>query len=293
MTKPTARLRELLDRPGCVLAPGVYNALFARQVEHEGFDALYVTGFGTAASLGYPDVGLVTQTEMVTNLRYICKAVSIPVIADADTGYGNPVNVTRTVREYEDAGVAAFHMEDQVFPKKCGFFEGKQVVPLEEHVQKVRAAVDTRTDPDLVIIARTDALAVHGWDDTIRRCHAYRDAGADLVFVDGIKTKEDLTAYSDVLAKKGLPCLYNGGLVSAEEAAELGFKVQIIAGLALSAVYNATLGAMRALMETGSAEQFRERFDEPPPGDGMNELLGLPRVYEIERRYGVTAEPVA
>jgi 2-methylisocitrate lyase-like PEP mutase family enzyme len=293
IVKSTNRLRDLLDSPRCVLAPGVYNALSAKQVEHEGFDALYVTGFGTAASLGYPDVGLVTQTEMVTNLRYICQSVSIPVIADADTGYGNPVNVVRTVREYEQAGVAAFHMEDQVFPKKCGFFEGKQVVALEEHVQKVRAAVDARSDPHLVIIARTDALAVNGWDDVVRRCHAYRDAGADLVFVDGIKTTEDLITYSDLLAKKGVPCLYNGELVSIEEASDRGFKVQIIAGLALSAIYRATVGAMQALVNTGSADAYIQHFETPPPGDGFNELLGLPAVYEIERRYVTASEPVA
>jgi len=265
--------------------------LFAKQVEHEGFDALYVTGFGTAASLGMPDVGLVTQTEMVRNLDYICSAVSIPVIADADTGYGNPINVTRTVREYERAGAAALHLEDQVFPKKCGFFEGKQVVPLEEHVQKIRAALDARRDPDFVIIARTDALAVHGWDDTIRRAKAYHEAGADLVFVDGIKTTEDLMTYADRLARRGIPCLYNGGLVSIEEASTLGFKIQILAGLALGAVYAATVRALRALMDTGSVDTVRQQFEVPPPGEGMHDLLGLPAVYEMERRYGVTPGP--
>ncbi len=142
--KPTARLREPLSRPGCILAPGVYNALFARQVEHEGFDALYVTGFGMAASLGLADVGLVTEPEMVTNLRYICGVVTIPVIADADTGYGNPINVRRTVRAYERAEAAALHLEDRVFPKQCGFFGGKQVIPLDEHAQKIQAALNAR-----------------------------------------------------------------------------------------------------------------------------------------------------
>jgi 2,3-dimethylmalate lyase len=285
--KPTTRLRQLLERPGCILAPGVYNAMFAKQVEHEGFDALYVTGFGTAASLGFPDVGLVTQTEMATNLRYICGAVTLPVIADADTGYGNAINVARTVREYEAAGVAALHLEDQVFPKKCGFFEGKQVIPTEEHARKIEAAVDARTDPDLVIIARTDALAVNGWDDTVRRATAYRDAGADLVFVDGIRTNEDLDQYAERLATKGIPCLYNGGIVSIDEASALGFKIQILAGLALGAVYAATVDAMQALQQTGSVDTVRDRFEQPPPGEGMNELLGLPLVYEMERRYGV------
>jgi 2-methylisocitrate lyase-like PEP mutase family enzyme len=136
--------------------------------------------------------------------------VRIPIICDADTGYGNPLNVQRTVREYEAAGVAALHLEDQVFPKKCGFFAGKQVVPLEEHVQKIRAALDARTDPDFVIIARCDAYAVTGWEDTVRRCRAYREAGADLVFVDGIKTLEDLQRYATDLAD--IPRMYNGDL---------------------------------------------------------------------------------
>ncbi len=187
----TARLRQLLEQ-GIVLAPGVYNALFAKTVEHTGFDAVYVTGFGTAARYGYPDVGLITQTEMVQNLRAICRATTIPIIADMDTGYGNPLNVRRTVREYERAGVSGFHLEDQVFPKKCGFMEGKAVIPMEEHVQKIRAALEARVDANTVVIARTDALAPNGWDDALARSHAYREAGADLVFVDGIRTHEEL-----------------------------------------------------------------------------------------------------
>jgi 2-methylisocitrate lyase-like PEP mutase family enzyme len=257
--------------------------LFAKQVEHEGFDALYVTGFGTAASLGMPDVGLVTQTEMVRNLDYICSAVSIPVIADADTGYGNPINVTRTVREYERAGAAALHLEDQVFPKKCGFFEGKQVVPLEEHVQKIRAALDARQDPDFVIIARTDALAVHGWDDTIRRAKAYHEAGADLVFVDGIKTLEDLDVYTDALVRRGVPCLYNGGLVSTQEAAARGFKIQITGG-GHGIAYLAVRDALRELKRTGKGPQLSLRADDFA---NITDLLGLPQIYEMERRYQV------
>ncbi len=184
------RLRQLLDK-GIILAPGVYNALFAKTVESTGFEVVYVTGFGTAARYGYPDVGLITQTEMVQNLRHICRATTLPVLADADTGYGNIVNVRRTVREYEQAGVAGFHIEDQVFPKKCGFMEGKAVIALEEHVQKIKAALDARRDADTVVIARTDALAPNGWEDAITRARSYREAGADLIFVDGIRTLAD------------------------------------------------------------------------------------------------------
>ena len=192
------KLRELMDG-GMVVSPFCLNAYHAKIAQLVGFEAVYMTGWGTAAERGYPDVGLITQTEMVENARYIADAVDLPVIADADTGYGNPINVWRTVREYESAGVAAIHIEDQVSPKKCGFFEGKQVIPSEENVQKIRAALDARRDKDFVIIARCDALAVNGWEDTIRRCRAYSYAGADLVFVDGIRTTDDLKKFANDL----------------------------------------------------------------------------------------------
>jgi 2-methylisocitrate lyase-like PEP mutase family enzyme len=283
MMSRARRLRELLERD-IVLAPGVYNALFARVAEQVGFDAIYVTGFGTAAKYGYPDVGLVTQSEMLDNLRFICNATTVPVIADADTGYGGVINARRTVRAYEDAGVAGLHMEDQVFPKKCGFFEGKAVIPREEAVQKVRAVIDARTDPDFLIIARTDALAPNGWDDTVARAEAYYHAGADLVFVDGIRTDEDLQIYSQRLAQRGIPCLYNGGLVSAHEASELGFRIQILAGLALGAVFASANEAMRVLKEVGTTESVREKY-RIPNDEGLNELLGLSEAYDLERRY--------
>jgi 2-methylisocitrate lyase-like PEP mutase family enzyme len=281
------RLRDAMEQ-GLVLAPGVYNALFAKLAEQTGFEAIYMTGFGTAARYGYPDVGLVTQTEMQENVRYICGATSIPLIADSDTGYGGIINVRRTVRGWEQAGAAALHIEDQVFPKKCGFMEGKQVIPIEEAVQKVRAALDARLDPDFIIIARTDALAPNGWDDAITRAKAYREVGADLVFVDGIRTAEDIRMYSSELAKRGIPCLYNGALVSGDEAAALGFRVQILAGLALGAVYSSANEAMHELATQGSALAVADRY-RMPDDEGMNELLGLSHYYELERRYGVAA----
>ena len=287
--KRSSRLRQLMDR-SVVLAPGVYNALFAKAVEHTGFDAIYVTGFGTAARYGYPDVGLITQTEMVQNLRHICRATTIPVVADADTGYGNIINVRRTVREYERAGVAGLHLEDQVFPKKCGFMEGKAVIPLEEHTQKIRAALDARTDPNTVIIARTDALAPNGWEDALARARAYREAGADLVFVDGIRTLEELEIYSRELAQKGVPCLYNGGLVTAADAERMGFKIQILAGLALGAVFVSATAAMQELNSSGSTRQTIAQFGPPGEGETVNDVLGVPEVYELERRYEASAE---
>jgi 2,3-dimethylmalate lyase len=288
----TSRLRKLMDQ-GVVLAPGVYNALFAKAVEHIGFDAIYVTGFGTAARYGYPDVGLITQTEMAQNLKHICRATNLPVIADADTGYGNVINVRRTVREYERAGVAGFHIEDQVFPKKCGFMEGKEVIPMAEHVQKIRAALEARTDPDTVIIARTDALAPNGWEDALARARAYRETGADLVFVDGIRTLEELEIYSRELAQKGVPCLYNGGLVSSEDAGRMGFKIQILAGLSLGAVFKSATAAMQELNSSGVTRQTIAQFGPLGEGETVNDILGVPEIYELEQRYDLAAKKEA
>ena len=285
--RPTTRLRGLLAGSELIVAPFVFDALQAKLVERAGLPAAYMTGFGTAAARGYPDVGLLTQTEMAANVRTIARAVSIPVICDADTGYGNPLNVIRTVHEYEAAGAAALHLEDQVFPKKCGFMRGKQVVPCEDHVQKVRAALDARTDPDFVIIARTDALAVHGWDETLRRCRAYHDAGADLVFVDGIKTREDLAIYARELP--GIPRLLNGQLVPTQEVGRLGFKINIC-GATLLALYRALDATLTELRTTGSSLSLeQDMLDHPGAStfDAITELLGLPAVYEAEARYGV------
>lgn len=279
--KATTRFRRLLKRPGLVLAPFVFDAYQAKIAQAVGFRLLYMTGFGTAAARGYPDVGLVTQTEMVQNAKYIAGAVDTPVLCDADTGYGNPINVWRTVREYEGVGVAGIHIEDQVFPKKCGFFEGKQVVPLEEHVQKIRAALDARRDKDFVIIARTDALAVNGWDDTIRRCRAYFQAGADLVFVDGIRTQEDLETYARELPD--IPKLYNGMLRPAKEVERLGFKV-MIAGATIGVVYRAVKDAFTQLKRKGTVDIPWMNVIR----DEVTGLLGLPQIYEMERRYGVS-----
>jgi 2-methylisocitrate lyase-like PEP mutase family enzyme len=282
VTKPlaTTRLRQMLRRERMVVAPFVLNAFHARIAENLGFQAVYMTGFGTAAERGYPDVGLVTQTEMVENARYIASAVDVPILCDADTGYGNPINVTRTIREYEAAGVAGCHIEDQVFPKKCGFFAGKQVVPLEEHVQKLRAALAARRDPDFVVIARTDALAVTGWEDVIRRCRAYYEAGADLVFVDGIKTVEDLHTYATAL--RDLPRLYNGMLLPVADVEHLGFKVMITGGT-IGVICKALRDALQELKDTGTVSSSRLATR-----DDITSVLGLGHVYELENTYGVS-----
>jgi 2,3-dimethylmalate lyase len=278
MPQTTAQLRKLLDGPGMLLAPFVYDGLQAKIAERTGFEAVYMTGFGTAAARGYPDLGLLTMTEMVQNVRAISHAVNLPVICDADTGYGNAVNVWRTVREYEDAGAAALHIEDQVFPKRCGFLSGKQVIAMEEMVPKVRAACDARRDSNFVIIARTDALAVNGWEDAARRARAYRAAGADLIFVDGIRTLDDLKRYADELGD--LPLLYNGSLLPVVELARHGFKLTIHTGT-LMAAFVAIRDAMRQLKETGV-------LDVPITGHLFGELietLGVPEMEALSKKY--------
>lgn len=277
LTRPTTRLRELLAADGLIVAPFILNALHARIAESVGFNAVYMTGAGTSAEKGFPDVGMLTMTEMVTNARYIANAVNIPVICDADTGYGNALTTQRTVREYESAGVAGIHIEDQVFPKKCGFFEGKQVVPMGEHVQKIRAALDARRDPDFVIIARCDAYAVTGWEDTVRRCKAYREAGADMVFVDGIKSVEDLEIYARDLPD--MPRLYNGDLANTKDVEAMGYKV-MICGSTIWLIFKQLTAAFEELKETGQvdAARFGSRWD-------VANLLGLDEVYELERKY--------
>tara|TARA_Y100001001_G_scaffold154486_1_gene169269 strand:- start:93 stop:947 length:855 start_codon:yes stop_codon:yes gene_type:complete len=282
--KTTTKLRQLLKSDSLIVAPFILNAFHAKIAESVGLNAVYMTGSGTSAERGFPDVGLLTMTEMVSNAKYIAGAVDIPVICDADTGYGNPLNVQRTIREYEAAGVAGVHIEDQLFPKKCGFFAGKQVIPQEEAVQKIKAALDARVDPDFVIIARCDAYAVTGWEDTIERCNAYMEAGADLVFVDGIKSKDDIANYARDMAD--LPRMYNGDLANTKQMDDLGYKI-MICGSTIWLIYKQLKDAFTELMEEGAVnpERFGTRWD-------VAGLMGLDAVYELEQKYGVSEVPV-
>jgi 2,3-dimethylmalate lyase len=280
MSQAAQRLRQMLNSPGMVVAPFVFDAFQARIAQAAGFEAVYMTGFGTAAARGFPDVGLLTMAEMVENVRYIANAVNIPLVCDADTGYGNPVNVYRTVREYEAAGAAALHIEDQVWPKRCGFLAGKQVIPMEEMVPKVQAACDARRDTNFVIIARTDALAVNGWEDVITRARAYRAAGADLIFVDGIRTLDDMKQYAQELGD--LPLLYNGQLLPVQEIQKFGcFKLTIYTAT-LMAFYLRMRDAMQELKSTGSIARGAEFgvFEE------MTSLLGVPEAMALGKKYG-------
>jgi carboxyvinyl-carboxyphosphonate phosphorylmutase len=273
-------LRARFDAGEMVLAPGCYDALGARLIEEAGFSAAYMTGFGSAASrLGRPDVGLMSMTEMVDNARRIVEAVDIAVVADADTGYGNSINVIRTVREYESAGVAAIHLEDQVMPKKCGHMEGKQVVGAEEMAAKIAAAVAARRSPDFLIIARTDARAVEGLDGALARARRYREAGADALFVEAPQSIEEIEAVAQ--AFPDVPLLFNyaeGGktpAVTYDFLRELGFSLVIFP---LTLLLSAT-GAMRAALA-------RLKSDGTPIGllpslMGFDEFLGLVGLDEI------------
>lgn len=289
----TTRLRELLRQPALLVAPGAYDALSARLIAQAGFPIVYMTGFGTAASvLGQPDVGLLTMSEMVARASALAAVVGDrPLIADADTGYGNPINVQRTVREYERAGVAAIHIEDQVWPKKCGHMENKQVIPQDEMVQKVRAAVDARRDPDFVIIARTDANAVHGLDDALRRGQAYREAGADMIFIEAPRSVEELQAIKRTFPDT--PLLYNWAesgktpLLSLEEINAIGFKLVIYPVSLLFAATHTMLGLLKQLQQGKTPIASADHAEHTLTFSQFTDQIGLPEIQELERRYGV------
>jgi len=233
-TSAPARLRALLKQDGMIVAPGAYDCISARVIAQAGFPAVYMTGAGTAAMLGYPDFGLVTMSEMAENAGRLAAAVRVPVIADADTGYGNELNVTRTVREYEKRGVAGLHIEDQGFPKKCGHLDDKTVIPLDEYLAKIRAASAARSNPDFLLIARTDSRAVIGFEEAVTRMNAALKAGADMAFLEAPQTPEEVAAVPRLV--KG-PCLLNvvsGGktpVLDLDYAQRLGFKLAILPGL--------------------------------------------------------------
>jgi 2,3-dimethylmalate lyase len=282
------RLRELLEGPEPVLAPGAYDALTARLVEQAGFEAVYMTGFGTAASLlGRPDIGLLSFSEMVDNARRIVRAVEVPVIADADDGYGNPINVIRTVQEYEAAGVSAIHIEDQVSPKKCGHLEGKEVIEASEMVEKVRAAVEARQSEDFVIIARTDARAVEGMDGALKRARLYREAGADVLFVEAPQSEEEVATVAE--AFPDVPLLFNwleGGEtppVPLERLKELRFRLVIFPLSAMLAATRSVGEALARIHADGSPISIAE--DRLLPFGEFTAFIGLPEIRDLEERF--------
>src|SRR5580765_2916203 len=290
--RATSQLRQLLKSGKPLFVPGCYNALSARILADVGFPAVYMTGYGTSLSLlGMPDAGLATMTEMHLNARYIANAVPLPVIADADNGYGNAINVMRTVREYIGTGVAGIHIEDQAIPKRCGHVAGRRVIPLEEAVGKYRAADAVRRDldPDFVLIARTDARGAHGGslDEAIRRANAYLDAGADLAFVEGPTSEEEIAR---VCREVRGPVFYNQTGVSPRltpaQMKELGIAVTILPGAMLRVALQAIWDFAAALRAEGPAAEakFAERFKGHPLGD-LHTFAGFDRIRGWEEAY--------
>ncbi len=272
---------------GPMVLPGCYDALGARLIEQAGFEGVYMTGFGSAAGLlGRPDVGLLGLAEMVDNARRIADAVDLPVVADADTGYGNQINVIRTVQSYERAGLAGLHLEDQILPKKCGHMEGKQVVPVDEMVGKIRAAVAARQNPDLVLIARTDARAPHGLDEALRRAEACAEAGADVLFVEALQGEGEIERVRRELPE--VPMLFNwveGGKtppLDLATIAELGFAMIIMPiGTMLAAT-----AAMQTFLARLKADGTPAAFVDELLGFGeFNEAIGLGEIVELEARF--------
>jgi 2-methylisocitrate lyase-like PEP mutase family enzyme len=272
------------------LVPGAFNAFLAKLVENYGFPAAYVSGSGTSMTLlGRPDVGLATLNEMVMNVRYICQTVDIPIIADADTGYGNAVNVTRTVRDFIGAGAAAVHIEDQEMPKKCGHYSGKTLVSREEMVGKIRAAVDTRDkyDPDFVIIARTDARGASegSFDEAVTRANMYVEAGADMIFADGLVSDEEVAALPKRVRAPIMANMVEGGLTplhSADELHAMGYKLVIFPNSLVRLMQKAASELLEDLKKTGSTNAFLAKMTLFP---GPHELVGLSDFKKLEKKY--------
>jgi len=290
--RATTRLRTLLKEPAPLILPGCFNAMSARILEHAGFPALYMSGYGTSLNLlGLPDAGLITLTEMALNAKLIASAVRAPLIADADTGFGNAINVVRTVEEYIRAGVAGMHLEDQVAPKRCGHVAGREVIARDEAVLKIRAACKTRDalDPDFVIIARTDARGAHGgsMEEAITRANAFLEAGADLAFVEGPKDKEEVAHICQ--AVKG-PVFYNMTGISprftAEEMAAIGIRACILPGAAMRATIMAIHDFATTLKAEGPMAEaaYDARFKQHPMGN-LHGFAGFDRIREMEAEF--------
>ncbi len=265
-TTPTRHraLRRRLAEPGLVTAPGCYDCITARLVEVSGFDAAYVTGSGVSMSaLGAPDMGALSFGEILDRVRRICDAVSIPIIADADTGYGGPLNVIRTMREFERAGVSAVQLEDQEWPKKCGHEPGRKVASTNEMVQRIRAAADARVDPDVLIVARTDAIALEGYEAALERAERYREAGADILFVEAPQSEAQL---GEVPKRLKAPCLANmveGGktpILPRQRLQDLGFKVAIYPNSLTRLFARIGQDLLGSLKETGGTAAFANQM---------------------------------
>ena len=285
----TTQLKQLLRAKKLLVAPGAYDVLSAKIIEQVGFEAVYMTGYGTSASvLGEPDVGLLNMSEMLKRAGDIANAVDVPVLADGDTGFGNPLNVRRTVREYEKAGVCGIQLEDQVAPKKCGHLLGREVIPMEEMVQKIRAAADTRRDKDFVIVARTDARTNYGLDEALRRGKAYEAAGADVIFIESPEGVDELKKINATFPNT--PTLANmieGGrtpVLTLDELEQLGFGIAIFP---LGPLYAAAKAVKLYLEELKTARSTAKKVKDMITFAEFNQLIGLGQYQELEKRYNV------
>jgi len=285
----TQKLRELMKQDALVVGAGAHDAMTAHIVEHVGFPVCFVTGAGISMTRGYADYGLMSMAEVVSECRYIAEAVNIPVIADADNGYGNALNVMRTVRAFEQAGVAAIHMEDQVWPKRCGHMEGKRVIPKEEMVQKIKAALDARRDPNFMIFARCDALMVNGLEDTLERGEAYLEAGCDVLWFEMRQNMDEIRAMSKQF-KGRIPMHFNhssSGKVPhlpLTELKELGFKTVGFHAHAIHAAAMITLHVLKEIKRTGNSESVWDKiggFEEFYNIGGLEEFKALEKKYAV------------
>ena len=288
MTTPSEtrrQFRALMAAPKIIAAPGVGDPLTGLLCQTIGIKAVHVSGSVAHRTHGYSDAGILTLTEMVDRIAAMSDTVDLPLIADADTGFGGAVNVVRTVKDYERAGATAIHIEDQDMPKRCGHLDDKRIVSTEDMVRKVRAAVDARTDPDFVIIVRTDALAVSGWDDTMRRCEAYVEAGADVLFVEALRTPEEARR---VTKNFDVPLLYNfvesgkSPLIPADELEGLGFKIVIFPGSAFMVVCQAVTELMKELKNSGTTASM---MDKMASLNQCFETVGLSHMLAQDARY--------
>ncbi len=280
------RIHALLEKHRTLLFPGVYDALGAKLAERAGFPLTFISGYSVAAThLGLPDFGYLTQTEIVAAAKRVCASVTIPIIIDADTGYGNALNVIRTVNELIEAGAAGMFLEDQVWPKRCGHMKGKRVIPAEEHVQKIRAAVDARRDRDFFIVARTDARQVNGLDDAIRRCQQYKEAGADALFLEAPRSTEELARIGRELPPPLVANMLEGGvtpLLTKEELDKLGIQLVLWPLTALYASAKAMDEMFRLLMTTGTTTAALDRL---MPFQQFHDVIGLDGYYALAERY--------
>jgi len=287
----TIRLRRLLERDQILIVPGAHNPLAATIIDKEGFEVVYMTGYGTSASvLGKPDVGLLTMFEMVRNAANIVEAVNIPVIADGDTGYGNAVNVIRTVKEYEKAGVACIQLEDQAAPKKCGHMMGREIISKEEMVGKIKAACDARWDSNFMIMARTDARTIYGIEEAIERGKAYEEAGADIIFIESPESIDEMQIITSNFDVPVLANMVEGGrtpFLPAKELEEIGYELVIFPTATIYTVTKAIKNLLKILKEDGTTKRF---IDNMTPFEEFNKLIGLSEIREIEKKYAPKKE---